>query len=106
MVCDGALPNLYVLHWTRANMDRVLANANGSTFMEISKTNFRPITAVVPTPEALRQFMQVVGPLHRRVVSSLQQIQHLAGLRDSLLPPLISGELVVAEAERIAGRAI
>ncbi len=106
MVCDGELPNLYVLHWTKANMDRVLANANGSTFMEISKRNFRPITAVVPQPRVLRCFMQVVEPMHRRVVSSLKQIQHLADLRDSLLPKLISGEIVVAEAERIAGREI
>lgn len=106
MVCDGELPNLYVLHWTRANMDRVLANANGSTFMEISKRNFRPITAIVPPPQALWCFMQVVEPMHRRVVSSLEQIQHLVDLRDSLLPKLVSGELVVAEAERIVGRAI
>ena len=106
MVCDGELPNLYVLHWTRANMDRVLANANGSTFMEISKRNFRPITAVAPAPEVLRQFMQMVGPMHQRVVSALKQIRELSDLRDSLLPKLISGELVVADAERIVGRAI
>jgi len=106
MVCDGELPNLYVLHWTKANMDRVLANANGSTFMEISKRNFRPITVVIPPPQVLRCFMQVVDPTHQRVESSLKQIQHLANLRDSLLPKLISGEIIVAEAERIAGRAI
>ncbi len=106
MVCDGELPNLYVLHWTGANMDRVLANANGSTFMEISKRNFRPITAVIPSQQVLRCFMQVVEPMHKRIVSSLHQIQQLVDLRDSLLPKLVSGELVVAEAERIAGRAI
>jgi len=106
MVCDGELPNLYVLLWTRANMDRVLANANGSTFMEISKRNFRPITAVVPSRAVLRCFMQIVEPMHQRIVSSLKQIQHLSALRDTLLPKLISGELVVAEAERIAGRCL
>lgn len=106
MVCDGELPNLYVLHWTRANMDRVLANANGSTFMEISKRNFRPITAVVPSQAVMRCFMQMIEPMHRQIVSSVKQIQQLADLRDSLLPRLISGELVVEEAERIAGRAI
>ena len=106
MVCDSELPNLYVLHWTKANMDRVLAKANGSTFMEISKRNFRPITAVVPPPHVLRCFMQVVDPKHQRVVSSLRQIQHLAALRDALLPKLISGELRVPDAERIAGRCV
>ena len=106
MVCDGELPNLYVLLWTRANMDRVLANANGSTFMEISKRNFRPITAVVPSRAVLRCFMQIVEPMHQRIVSSLKQIQHLSELRDTLLPKLISGELRVPVAERIAGRCL
>ncbi|MBA3037368.1 MAG: restriction endonuclease subunit S [Desulfobacterium sp.] len=106
MVCDGGLPNLYVLYWTRANMERVLANANGSTFLEISKQNFRPISAVIPPPTILRRFMQIVDPQHQRVVLSLRQIQHIAALRDTLLPKLLSGELVVAEAERIVGRVI
>lgn len=106
MVCDARLPNLYVLHWAKENMDRVLAKANGSTFMEISKRDFRPINAVIPSPQVLQCFMQVLTPMHQRVVSSLRQIQYLADLRDSLLPKLISGELVVKEAERIVGRAI
>jgi len=42
--------------------------------------------------------------MHRRVVSSLKQIRQLANLRDFLLPRLISGDLVVAEGERIVGR--
>jgi type I restriction enzyme S subunit len=104
MVCDGELPNLYVLHWTRVNMERVVANANGSTFLEISKRNFRPITAVIPKQDILYRFTQIVEPLHQRVVSSLIQIQHLVAVRDALLPRLISGELRVQDAERIAGR--
>jgi len=106
MVCDGELPNLYVLHWTKANMDRVLANANGSTFMEISKRNFRPITAVIPPQPVLRCFMQIVGPMHLRVVASIKQIQILAAIRDTFLPKLISGELRVPDGERMVGRAV
>jgi len=93
MVCDGELPNLYVMHWAKANMDRILANANGSTFMEISKRNFRPINTVVPLSQILQRFMLMVEPMHRRVVSSLRQIEILAALRDTLLPKLISGKL-------------
>jgi type I restriction enzyme S subunit len=106
MVCDSELPNLYVLHWTRANMDRVIANANGSTFLEISKQNFRPIRALIPDKHILEQFIQIAGPIHKRVVSSLRQIQQLAAIRDALLPKLISGELTVAEAEQIAARCV
>lgn len=106
MVCDGDLPNQYVLHWTKANMDRVLSNANGSTFMEISKRNFRPITVIIPPLQILGNFKEIVDPLYHRVVSSLKEVQKLAALRDTLLPKLISGELRVPDAERIAGRCL
>ena len=106
MVCDSTLPNLYVLYWTQANMDRVLANANGSTFMEISKRNFRPITAVVPTPEVLQRFMRIVNPFHQQIVSLHKQSRQLANIRDTLLPKLISGKLRVPNAERILERAM
>lgn len=106
MVCDGELPNLYVMQWAYANMERIIANANGSTFLEISKRNFRPIEALVPPELVLEQFMRLAGPLHQRLVSNLRQVLYLAAIRDTLLPRLISGELRVPDAERIVGRCV
>jgi type I restriction enzyme S subunit len=106
MVCDGDLPNLYVLHWTHMNLDRIIANANGSTFLEISKQNFRPIKAVVPPKSVLEQFLGLAVPYHKRVVSNLLQVHFLSNIRDTLLPKLISGELRVNDAERIVGRVL
>jgi type I restriction enzyme, S subunit len=106
MVCDSELPHIYVLHWTRANMDRILANANGSTFLEISKRNFRPITSVIPQRGIIERFTQIAGSLHLRIVLSVRQILHLEAIRDALLPKLISGELRLTDVEGIVGRAI
>jgi type I restriction enzyme S subunit len=104
MVCDRELPNLYVLDWTQANMERVIANANGSTFLEINKQNFRPIKALVPPKPLLDHFCRITGPLYRRVVANLRQVDHLVEIRDALLPRLVSGELQVPDADRIVGR--
>jgi type I restriction enzyme S subunit len=93
MVCDQNLPSLYVLHWTRFNMDRILANANGSTFLEISKRNFRPIPALIPSAAVLAAFDGLVRPLYDRMSANLEQMGTLATIRDILLPKLISGEL-------------
>ncbi len=104
MVCDRELPNLFVLDWTQANMDRVIANANGSTFLEISKQNFRPIKALVPPKPLLDHFCRITGPLYRRLVANLRQVDHLAAIRDALLPRLVSGDLQIPDADRIVGR--
>lgn len=80
-------------------MDAIKGRANGSTFMEISKKAFRPIPALVPTPELLERFDEVVGALFARLVENVLQATSLAEVRDTLLPRLISGQLRLPEAQ-------
>ena len=92
------LPPLYLLFWCRENMEAIKGRANGSTFMEISKKAFRPIPALVPSPEVLQSFSNIAGALFERLIENEKQAQTLATLRDTLLPRLISGQLRVPEA--------
>ena len=101
MKCDGALPNVYVLQWCRQSMDAIVGNANGSTFQEISKSNFRPLQVVVPSDLVLASFTRSAGSLYRQLAENEREARSLAQLRDTLLPKLISGELRVPDAERI-----
>lgn len=100
MKCDGTLPNVFVLLWCHENMDLILGNANGSTFQEISKSNFRPIPVVVPPEPILDAFRERTEPLYRHIVENERESKALAQLRDTLLPKLISGELRIADAEQ------
>ena len=95
----GMLSPLYMLYWCKANMETIKGNANGSTFMEISKKAFRPILAVKPESKVLKAFETVAGELFERLKSNEQQAQTLADLRDTLLPRLISGQLRLPEAQ-------
>jgi type I restriction enzyme S subunit len=93
MVCDKELPNHYVRLWAKQNMETIEANANGTTFLEISKKNFRPLPIVVPSKDVIDQFVRQVEPLHKRIVSNLKESQTLAAMRDALLPKLLSGAI-------------
>ena len=89
----------YLYLWCKANMEAVLANANGSTFQEISKKNFRPITSAVPAdPAILRAFGEIAQPLIDRIISAARENRTLAETRDYLLPRLMSGAVRVNEA--------
>lgn len=101
LVCNKDLPNHYVVRWLQENMDLIESRANGTTFLEISKANFRPIPAILPSKPVLDRFSGITGNLHTRVVSNVRQIQQLTSLRDSLLPQLLSGELRVGQAEEM-----
>lgn len=98
MKCDGVLPNVFVLAWCRESMDAIVGNANGSTFQEISKSNFRPIPVVVPSEPALNSYRAAADSLYRQMAENERESRTLAQLRDTLLPKLISGELRVPDA--------
>jgi len=73
MVCDRKLSNIFALYWCHEHMETILSKANGSTFQEISKSNFRPIPVVVPSPAILDIFEVLVRPLYHRMVASLRE---------------------------------
>lgn len=106
MVCDKALSNHYILRWAEQNMDRIKANANGSTFLEISKKNFRPIPVIVPSVPVLESYSLHTKELWQRVVADQRQVDSLSALRDTLLPKLLSGELRVNDAEKFTEAAV
>lgn len=105
MKCDGALPNVFVLPWCRESMDAIVGNANGSTFQEISKSNFRPLRVVVPSAAVLESFKKSAGSLYRQMVENERASRSLAQIRDTLLPRLISGELRIQDADEFLKRA-
>jgi len=106
MKCNQTLPNLFALFWCKERMNLILGNANGSTFQEISKTNFRPLPVVVPSKHVLDAFVAATDPLYRCLVANLRENLSLEKLRDLLLPKLLSGEIRVKDAEQVIGDAV
>ena len=92
-----AVSNHFMLHWSQAFHNEIVNHANGSTFLEINKSNFRKIGFVMPHEPVLAQFDAQVHSLHKRIVTNERESRALAAQRDALLPKLISGELRVRE---------
>jgi type I restriction enzyme S subunit len=78
--------------------------AEGTVFGSINKKDFKRLPVVAPDSRVVPAFDQVVSPLDDRIESGEGQNSTLAGIRDTLLAKLISGELRVPDAERIVGR--
>ncbi len=93
MKCESRLSNMFAWLWAQANMDTILQNANGSTFQEISKRNFRPLKIMIPKIEILSTFDKRVRLLYERIVINQRESRTLAVLRDALLPELVSGKV-------------
>ncbi|MDP1624726.1 MAG: restriction endonuclease subunit S [bacterium] len=89
------LSNLFMLHWLKENMETIISRANGSTFLEISKTSFKDIELVIPDVQTATRFEEIVSPIFEQINNNEQQSATLAAVRDALLPKLMSGEIEV-----------
>lgn len=83
--------------WCEMNMDSILSNANGSTFQEISKKNFRPIPYILADEPVRRAFGNLTTPMFAKLATLSEESRTLAALRDTLLTELMSGRLRVGE---------
>ena len=87
--------NLFLLRWASAAHDDIVSHANGPTFLEISKSSFRPISVVAPVTAVMHAFDRLTRPMYLKVVEHQRESNSLAALRDALLPKLMSGEVRV-----------
>ena len=90
---------IFLLFLIKHNMEEIISRANGSTFLEISKTKFRPIPVISPAQGILQSFAKLTMPLFFRIVSLEKITRILAVQRDTFLPKLLSGEIRVMDTQ-------
>ena len=100
---------MYVVHFfhTAEGQHALLANASQVGVPSIARpaTYLKSIEISCPPKALLSEFEAVVGNLHRKAASNLTENNTLAATRDLLLPKLMSGEIRIKDAEKIAGEA-
>ena len=79
--------------------------ANGATFMELSRGNFKKLPFIGCSDDDLQAFNDAAWPLLKRAQAAQKETEVLARTRDELLPLLMSGRITVGEAEDAAGTA-
>lgn len=84
-------------------VSRLKAMSHGSVFSTITRDTFQSISLPQPTPGLLVAFEEVASGLFARIKAAVFETRTLAGTRDLLLPKLMSGEIRVGDAEKLAG---
>jgi len=81
-------------------------HSTGSTIPYARWDSLRSMPIVIPSENLRAAFQERCSMILRRIAGMHATNATLAALRDTLLPKLISGELRIADAERIVGRAV
>lgn len=95
----------WLFHEMESRVNEFISWANGATFLELSRGNFRKLPVRIPSAEALSAFAKSVEALHGAASGLLTENRTLAATRDALLPQLMSGKLRVRDAEQLAADA-
>jgi len=77
--------------------------AGGSVLLNLNKGLFSSMRILLPPREAYA-FQNIAKSILEKVLNNEKEIEILAGIRDTLLPKLISGELRVKDAEKFVER--
>ena len=96
---DGFSPYyIYLLMQTLSNTINKLGQS-GSTIVNLNKSQFGKIQAIVPALSAMIKFDKIVSPMFEKILQNQIENLKLTSLRDMLLPKLMSSELDVSEIE-------
>ena len=96
----------FLFHEMRSRVGEMLDLANGSTFLELSRGNFKRIPVPLPGIEQLKALNATLSQVHASCAATVAESTSLARLRDVLLPALLSGVLRVRDAEALVGEAV
>ena len=74
-------------------LDKVEKTQVATTVIHIGKKDFDKFEILLPSNDVLDKFDELTNPIFDQIVSKRLESKHLANLRDSLLPKLMSNEL-------------
>lgn len=94
---NDAISNYYILFLIKPELEYVQSYKTGTTVSHLGKSDIDRFRFITPPLDVVLAFSERVNPMKEEVVNRAKESRHLASLRDTLLPRLMSGELKVNE---------
>jgi len=92
---------LYFYVWSDLVMFELKHRGGKAAIPGINQQDVKELKIIVPSPNLLSRFDEIVNPLTTKILNNSKVIQSLHLLRDTLLPRLISGQLRIKDAESL-----
>ncbi|WP_299374738.1 restriction endonuclease subunit S, partial [uncultured Kiloniella sp.] len=102
----GEYSDEFVYYLIRYQVSGLQQRSHGSVFSTITRDTFKSIRVPASNSKVTNKYSAVVKPLFDKILSNLRCSRELEMTRDTLLPKLISGELQIPEAEKLAAEAL
>lgn len=96
----------YLYFWLTSDlaMDEMRQKGTGVAIPGLNSTAVRSLSILVPSDGILRRYQEICDPMVHSILNNSNKSRTLSNMRDALLPKLISGEIRVKDAEKLAGK--
>ena len=84
----------FVYYFLLSNTENIESKATGSIFKEASGALMKSLDLVIPSEDILENFENIMSPIFELQEKFEAENETLATLRDTLLPKLMSGEII------------
>jgi type I restriction enzyme S subunit len=100
-------PKWFFFHWIGHHLSdfQAIAASKATTMGHIQRHHLQEAMTIVPDQHVMRVADELIGPLFERGIALDLECRTLATMRDFLLPKLMSGEIGVKDAEKVAAAA-
>jgi len=85
----------YIYFWVANNISHIIKHASGGAHQHINKENINQTDFIIPTEEYLNEYYKIEDVIMEKVSNNVFQIQTLTQTRNTLLPKLMKGEVLV-----------
>lgn len=90
---DGSNSYLYLLLKSKSDYFDIFDNG-GTVFGSINKKGLEEMPIIIPSSPTIKEFNEIISPIDNEIERRYNESTCLASLRDTLLPKLMSGELI------------
>lgn len=103
-VTSARYPAWFFSEWVQHHLEefQTIAASKATTMGHIQRGHLKAAKTICPPDHVIARMGEMMAPLIDRIVHNELESRTLAQTRDLLLPRLMSGELRISEAERIA----
>lgn len=99
IIPNDNLPYEYIYPFIKQNIHELISHQTGGAQQHINKQNVEALSITIPSDAIIEQYREITTGLYAMIANNCFENEHLAEIRDSLLPKLMSGEIDVSAVE-------
>ncbi len=97
VIPNSALPYEFIYPFIKHNINKLISHKTGGAQQHINKQNVESLPITIPEQTVIKKYATTVSGMYSAIANNCFENNQLEGLRDTLLPLLMNGQISVGK---------